>query len=231
MRSPSEVMSLNTLGGTGGIDFEPRRVIIAGFTGRDRDEVERHVEELARAGVPRPATVPAFYDVSPALLTTDTTIVVSSPASTGEAEAVLLGAHGRWYVAVGSDHTARDLERKDIALSKRACPKVLGLDVVAYDELAADWDALRLESWTGAERSGLQDGHLAQLIHPRDLLRALELDLDEPEDGLALFLGTVPLATGDFVVSDSYAMSLSTPNGCVELALQYAVTLDEGRTS
>jgi hypothetical protein len=213
------------------MDFEPRRVIIAGFTGRDPGDVERHVEELARTGVPRPATVPAFYDVPPGLLTTDPTIVVSSPASTGEAEAVLLGARGRWYVAVGSDHTARDLEREDIALSKRTCAKVLGHDVVPYEEVSDDWDALRLQSWTGQERSILQDGHLVQLIHPRDLLSALELDFDEPEEGLVIFLGTVPLVTDDFVVSNCYAMRLSTADGSVELAVQYAVTLDEGRTS
>ena len=167
----------------------------------------------------------------PELLTTDSTIVVSSPFSTGEVEAVLLGAHDRWYVAVGSDHTARDLEREDIALSKRACAKVLGPDVVAYDDVADEWDALRLQSWTGAERSLLQDGQLAQLIHPRELLGALDVDLDEPEEGLAIFLGTVPLATPDFVISDSYAMTLSTPDGGVELALQYAVAPDERRTS
>lgn len=231
MRSGSGVLRLDGSGNGGPIDFVPRRVIIAGFTGRDRDEVQRHVEELARAGVPCPQTVPAFYDVPPELVTTAPVIAVSSPASSGEVEAVLLGAEGRWYVAVGSDHTPRDLERHDISLAKRACAKVLGRDVVAYEDAAADWDALRLRSWAGPERSVLQDGRLAQLARPRDLLSALDLTLEEPSEGVAVFLGTVPLAAPEFVVSDSYAMTLTAPDGRFELALHYTVEPDQRSTS
>lgn len=229
MSGRNRALQLVRLGFGDPLVFCPHRIIIAGFTGRDRADVHRHIEELARAGVSAPDTVPAFYEVAAELLTTGVGISVSSAASSGEAEAVLLGAGGRWNVAIGSDHTARDLEREDIALSKRACPKVLGREVVAYEEVADEWDQLRLQSWTGQERALLQDGRLAQLTRPAELLDAVGLSLDEPSEGVAVFLGTVPLATEDFVVSDAYAMRLSTGDGRIALGLEYTVAPTEGR--
>src|SRR4051812_29495319 len=113
----------------GEIAFEPGSLVIAGFTGRNRDAVAAHVDELARLGVPEPAGIPAFYPLSPRLLSVEPEILVSSTATSGEVEPVLFCANGSWYVGVGSDHTARDLERVDIGLSKAACPKVVGTHV------------------------------------------------------------------------------------------------------
>ena len=58
------------------LEFEARELVVAGFTGRDQAAVHEHVEELARAGVPRPAEVPAFYGSTPSILTTDPAIRV-----------------------------------------------------------------------------------------------------------------------------------------------------------
>ena len=45
-------------------------MIIAGWTGRDSQAVERHIAELEAMGVPRPRSTPCFYRVSVDLLTT-----------------------------------------------------------------------------------------------------------------------------------------------------------------
>ena len=41
-----------------------RQAIIAGWTGRDREALERHIEELEAIGVKRPASTPIYYRVA-----------------------------------------------------------------------------------------------------------------------------------------------------------------------
>ena len=42
--------------GVTGRDVEPDAVIVAGYTGRDRELVQHHIDELAAIGIPPPAT-------------------------------------------------------------------------------------------------------------------------------------------------------------------------------
>ena len=53
-----------------------RRLIIAGWTGRDAAAIEKHIRELEQIGVRRLKATPIFYRVSSALLTTDDAIDV-----------------------------------------------------------------------------------------------------------------------------------------------------------
>src|SRR5579872_4110068 len=75
-------------------------------------------------GVPIPDTYPTFYPVPTSLLTQELTIDVKTHESSGEVEPVLIVRDDAWYVTLGSDHTARDEEKFDIARSKAACPKI-----------------------------------------------------------------------------------------------------------
>src|SRR5204863_7241997 len=111
--------------------------------------VAAHIPELAAEGVPTPAQVPAFYPVPPDLLYQDgRAIVTAEPATSGEVEYALVVQGGEMWVAVASDHTDRAAERLDIALSKRACPKIVGRSVWRYADVAAHWDDLQVVSWT-----------------------------------------------------------------------------------
>lgn len=51
------------------IGLAPTRLVVAGWTGRDRAAIEHHIDELARLGVPRPSTVPLYYRLAHSLLT------------------------------------------------------------------------------------------------------------------------------------------------------------------
>ena len=72
------------------VDGVPTRVdieqlVIAGWTGRDRDAVEHHIAELAALGVRRPRAIPCFYRLGATLLTSATGYSGSSPKSPGPA--------------------------------------------------------------------------------------------------------------------------------------------------
>ncbi len=56
----------------------------------------------------------------------------------------------RWttlYLTVGSDHTDRKAETQGIALFKQLCPKPLGRELWALDDVAGHWDQLKLRSF------------------------------------------------------------------------------------
>ena len=102
----------------------PEIVIVAGYTGRDREAVLDHiVVSSSVSGVAPPASVPTFYAVSPELVTQGNALVTTETATSGEAEAGLVVVDDELYVTVCSDHTDRAAERLDIALSKARLPQ------------------------------------------------------------------------------------------------------------
>lgn len=204
------------------VSFRAERLVVAGFTGRDRDRVHDHIEELERIGVPRPDEVPSFYELDVGLLTTDDRIAVDSGETSGEAEPVVFFAmDGRWLVGIGSDHTARDLERESIAASKAACPKPVGADVFVYDDIKDRWDELLLRSHVDGEL--YQEARLAEIL---PLSRLVETLIDRPDtdaEGLALFLGTVPLRTDDFIYGRTFHAELEIPDGTQRTSFSYRI--------
>ncbi|WP_431911815.1 DUF2848 family protein [Micromonospora carbonacea] len=204
---------LRVVGSAEPVHLNPARLIVAGYTGRDEAAVRAHIDELAAAGIAPPPTVPTFYPLAPALVTTDAEVVVSGPYTSGEVEPVLVRAAGRWYLGVGSDHTDRDLERADIARSKAACPKPVGGEVIALpggpDRL--DWDDVAASS----EVDGVpyQAGRLGGLRTPGDLWRRTVEVTGDPGGDLVLFGGTLPLLAGHFVPGRTWRIRLDLPDG------------------
>lgn len=179
--------------------------IVAGWTGRDRAGVERHVAELEALGVPRPSSTPVFYRVSASRLTTATQIE-STAASSGEVEVVLLRHDGRLYVGVGSDHTDREVETYGVAVAKQLCDKPLAPEFWLYDEVEAHWDQLATRSWID-EDILYQEGTLDGLLPPDELLRLAEPPL---ADGTVMFCGTFA-AIGGIRSARAFRYELADP--------------------
>lgn len=192
----------------------PERLIIAGYTAREQAVVEVHIAELEEIGVPRPASVPAFYDIDPGLLTTDPVIAVDSGSTSGEVEPVVIRHGGRYFLGVGSDHTDRVIERTDIAAAKAACPKPLGDVVVELgsDLTRVDWDSLLADS--SVDGLPYQQGRVSTLRHPAELMERITGATDATGD-LVLFCGTLPLLGGKFVHGSYWRVHLELPERTV----------------
>ncbi len=175
------------------IGFVVRQIINAGYTGRNQEEVRKHVEELKQMGVPAPDSVPAYYLKSSSLLTTDNFAEVVDEDSTGEAEYVLLVGNNNIYVAVGSDHTDRKLEITSIPKAKQLCPNFISSAVWMFDDVKEHWDEIEMRSWIGKDRETLyQEATLAAFMRPEELLeRVRVLCGGGLEEGAAIFSGTV----------------------------------------
>ena len=195
------------------VDVRVKRLVIAGWAGRDSAEVEHHIRELEAIGVRRPSAVPCFYEVSPDLLTTSASIDVLGANSSGEVEVVLIQTEvDGLLVGIGSDHTDRRVESYDVAVSKQMCAKPLGRTLWRYADVAAHWDALIARSWridSSGERVRYQEGSLARLMHPEQLIRRAFGTLSMIAETV-LFCGTQPVI-GPLTSAGAYELELHDP--------------------
>lgn len=197
------------------------RLIVAGYTARDQAAVRAHIDELAAIGVEPPPSVPMYYPLDAALLTTAPTIGVRGERTSGEVEPIVVWHAGRQYLGLGSDHTDRQMETESVAGSKAAAPKPIGATVVPLDEVIARWDEIELSC--RVDGRPYQRGRLVTMLTPRELITGLTQHEAEPEDGV-MFCGTLPLLTGEFVYGTDWEMELSLPDGRT-LTHAYAVTV------
>lgn len=176
----------------GRIDVPVRQLVIAGWTGRDLDAVEHHIDELAALGVARPSAVPLYYRVAHTLLTQSDQIEVLGSSSSGECEPVLVRYQSAWWLTLGSDHTDRQFEAQSVVHSKQLCAKPIARQLWRWDAIAARADDLELGSQI------FEDGRWVQYQRGRlIMIRPLMALVDGLSghatiaDGLVMFCGTL----------------------------------------
>ena len=194
----------------GSADIED--LVIAGWTGRDLAALNHHIEELKAIGVQPPSSVPLYYRASAALLTQADTIQVLGDDSSGEVEPVLIGTPDRLWVTIGADHTDRKVESYGVAVSKQVCQKPVGRNAWRFEDIEPHWDRLILRSYiTEAGKKVLyQEGALANLRPPRDLVAGWRDGDRRLPAGVAMFCGTMG-AIGGIRPSPRFDMELEDP--------------------
>jgi len=203
------------------VAIEPEAVVIAGFTGRDREAVEAHLDELRDLGVPTPDSVPCFY-LAPgsAAVQSDRLVTVGSETS-GEAEVVLVFDGDDVLLTLGSDHTDRAAEAVDIALSKRVCPKILARDAWPFAAVEDRLDRLVLTSWIDHEtETAYQHGLLGELMDLRELSDTVPYSARP--DRVVLFTGTLA-AIGGIRPSTRFRARLDDPEAERSIELDYRI--------
>lgn len=202
-----------TIDGGANIEVAVSRLVIAGWAGRDARDVEHHIRELEALGVKRPASVPTFYLVASALLTTEGVVDVLGTHSSGEVEVVLIhSASDGLLVGIGSDHTDRRVESYDVAVSKQMCAKPVSAALWRYADVASHWDSLIARSWRiggDADPVLYQEGTLARLLRPEELIeRGFGAAAMPP--GSAMFCGTQAVL-GELSAGVGYELELHDP--------------------
>jgi hypothetical protein len=207
------------------VRFEARRVINAGFTGRDQAAVQRHIEELRAHGVPCPDRTPVLYPKMAHLITAGPEIEVLGDETSGEAEFVLLAGPDRILVAAGSDHTDRGLEKVSIEKAKIVAPNVISTDVWDLADVREGWDDLVLRSYVTADgrRTRYQEGRLADMMIPDDLVALVRSRVDGGLAGTAIYSGTLSLLGGAFVAGERFEVELRDQRRDRSLRCDYRV--------
>lgn len=203
--------------------IEIKQLVIAGWTGRDKGSVEKHIAELAAIGVGRPRAVPMFYRVAASLLTPEREVEVIGESSSGEVEFVLVSAPDALYVGVGSDHTDRKVEAYGVTVSKQMCPKPLGSELWPFADLDAHWDRLVLRSHVtrGGRRTLYQEGEVSRMLAPRELIEGFSGAVFLAP-GTAMFCGTLAVR-GEIGGGERFDIELHDPVRNRSLRHEYAV--------
>lgn len=192
--------------------FPMRRLICAGWVGRNKKALQAHIDELGQHGVPPPTRMPIYLNFSPYLATTSDGIDVITKESSGEVEYVILKEGDRTYIGVGSDQTDRGFEKFSIPASKQMCAKIMAPVVWPYQEIKDHWDQIVIRSWTTSDgkRMLYQEDALATILDVEALLEQLPKDEGLPADGLVLFSGTVATKIG-LVYGERFDFEMEDP--------------------
>ena len=213
-------------GNTSQLHFSVRRLLLAGFTGRNQKVAMKHVEELRAHGVVAPKKIPSFYALPNHLVATASELEVFGNNTSGEVEPVLLFQNRQIYLGVGSDHTDREVEKASIAKSKVMCPKILAPEVWHYQEVKARWGKLLLRSWIGdsKKRKLYQQAPLSVFMPAQKLIRLAQSYVrDRNLEGMVLFLGTVPILGSGFGFSPTFSGELVDGARQRKLSFSYSV--------
>ena len=192
--------------------FPMRRLICAGWVGRNKKALQAHIDELGQHGVPPPTRMPIYLNFSPYLATTSDGIDVITKESSGEVEYVILKEGDRTYIGVGSDQTDRGFEKFSIPASKQMCAKIMAPVVWPYQEIKDHWDQIVIRSWTTSDgkRMLYQEDALATILDVEALLEQLPKDEGLPADGLVVFSGTVATKIG-LVYGERFDFEMEDP--------------------
>jgi len=199
-----------------------RHLVIAGWTGRDKAALEKHIVELEHLGVKRPASTPIFYRAAAARVTTGNRIEVSGDASSGEVEFIIVKSDARLWIGVGSDHTDRQVETYNVTVSKQMCDKPVADEFWAYEDVAGHWDRLVLRSHITEQgkRVLYQEGSVAAMLPPESLLALWNGGV--LEEGTLMFCGTLA-AKGGIRAASHFEFELEDPVLGRKLIAGYAV--------
>lgn len=204
----------------GRIDLAIDHLIVAGWTGRDREAVDHHIQELADLGIAPPSQVPLYYRVSSGLLTQDATIQVLGEGTSGEVEPLLLRDNGKIWIGLASDHTDRDLEAHSVAASKQACAKPAAPALWDFESVQDHLDSLKLRCLIreNGEWIVYQEGALSNIRPLADLIAASGFG-----EKCAMLCGTLG-AIGGVRPALEYQMELEDPVLNRTIRMTYSVT-------
>ena len=219
-------LTLEQIGKNRPLNFEFSRMINAGYVGRNQEEVRRHIEELAKKGIPGPKITPVLFPVIARTLVTDNEIEVYGDETSGEVEYVLLVEDAKTvYVGLGSDHSDRHLEKTDIPRCKQICPNIISGTVWSLNEIRKNWDELEIRSKVikNGKEIIYQQGSLALILEPEALMEFVRSKIQAPLDGTVIYSGTLGTLTGDFVFSERFSAELIDPRLDRRLELTYII--------
>lgn len=198
------------------VSIEVDRVINAGYSGRDQESVQAHIDEMLKDDViaEAPERVPTAYQVAPYTLLTDPgRIQVVGEETSGEAEFALFVTGRDTYVAAASDQTDRALEKHGIQLSKQIAPNVVSGRAWRLSDVREHLDRIEITAWNTVDgtRRRYQDTTLEAILPPAEIIEEVQTRYPGPLEGTAILSGTVPTVDGELTPGERFEVELEDP--------------------
>jgi len=208
--------------------FDIRKMINAGLSSRNQEAAQKHLDEIRKEGINlQVEKTPIFFPKLPDRITTSNTVEVLVGSRTcGEAEPVLLLTKGEMYVAVGSDHSDRELEKHDLVVSKQMCPNVISKKVWRYEDVKGHWDDIILRGWVvevDGKRQLYQEGKLGAFMTVDDFLEKTKEHVEGDLTGAVIFVGTVATLGGKLIYTPGFEAELVDEHAGRTLTCAYSL--------
>lgn len=209
------------------ITLELKKMINAGYTGRDQAAVQAHIDELKKEGIPAPDKTPTYFPKFIDRLSQAEMIeALDESDHSGEAEFTLIFDGGKVYVGTGSDHTDRKLETVDIPKAKQVYVNTISKELWDLEDVVGHWDELILRSWVkqNGKKVLFQEATLDAMLNPKDLTARVKKLLVNPNDinGLVVYSGTVAaICKADY--SDYFEVEIEDPKLGRKLSQKYTL--------
>lgn len=139
----------------------------------------------------RSKSIPVYYHIAAARLTSAEVIECSGEQSSGEVEFALVKYQDRLWVGLASDHTDRHVETYNITVSKQMCDKPIAPILWAYDEIAPHWDQITMRSYINENGARVlnQEGSVLNMLVPMALINGYAPFTTLP-NGFVMLCGT-----------------------------------------
>lgn len=217
--------------GTKPLQFEVKLHINGGFASRDQVAALRTLDEMKKEGIDIPVRrTPIFWPKMTNRITTSNVIeVLAGSKSCGEVEPVILLGKGKEkeiYIAVGSDHSDRELEKYDMVISKQMYPNVISRKVWRYEDVKRNWDDLVLRAWTIAadgKRTLYQEAKMNSLMTVEDFLEKAKEHIHGDIAGAVILMGTIPTLGGKLVFTPGFEGELADERAKRKLTCAYTI--------
>jgi hypothetical protein len=203
------------------LNFPVVRMFNAAYAGRDIEDVQHHIDEMAALGVPAPTEFPQAIALSNHLLSTTDELQLYAETTGGEVEYVLFWHQDEILLGVGSDHCDIWLERHSMRHSKNVAPNIIASEVWRFADVASYFDQLELscDIWANGEWCPSQRDSCASLLPPDFWFEKVEANFSKA-DGTVLFSGTIGSLKG-VQKGDGYRIKLYDPNSDRALTHRY----------
>ena len=205
------------------------RLYNLGFTVRDQERMQRHLDEMKDIKVPRPKRPPIIFPVATWALTTADEVAVQFDRTSGEVEIVIVDDGGELLVGIGSDHTDRALEEYNIPWSKQSAPNVMAPVLWRWSEVQEQWDSVVIESWVaerpGAEMKLYQRGSASEFWTPVEMVESVKDRLAPVEGSRVFYSGTISTEQGALDYGRVFRMRLHDPALGRSIEHEYRVTV------
>ncbi len=213
------------------LQFEVKLHINGGFASRDQVAAQRTLDEMKREGINIPVKkTPIFWPKLTNRITTSNIIeVLAGSKSCGEVEATILLGKGKEkeiYIAVGSDHSDRELEKHDMVISKQMYPNVISKRVWRYEDVKQNWDAMVLRAWTveaDGKRTLYQEAKMNSLMTIEDFLDKAKEHIQGDIAGAVILMGTIPTLGGKLVFTPGFECELADEKAKKKLTCAYTI--------
>lgn len=180
------------------VSVTPSLVLNAGYAGRDQQQVQAHIDELAELGISGPETTPTLYPVATYLAQQTDEVPVQHDRTSGEIEWGIVFTDAGVLLTGAIDHTDRALEVTSVPRSKNAAPDVLARAAWRLDDVRDHYDQITLSAWVtdaNGTETLIQRSPLTDLLEPDYWLAELT-KRGLANVGTVLISGTVPMLPG-----------------------------------